>query len=301
MKCLITEKFNQEGIDMLKERFEVTIAYDKTYEELLAMIPEYEILVVRAATNVDKKFIEAGKKLKVIGMAGIGLNHIDLDQAKAQNIEIFNVPDGSIGSVAELTIGMMITVMRQVYQCYKFVQGGNWDKTAFIGNLIEGKTVGILSLGRIGFRVAELARAFGANIITFDPYVKKEIADKVGAEIVELDEFFKKADIVSVHTPLTDETYHMVGEKQLAQMKKGSYIFNLGRGGIVDEDALYDSLKSGHIAGAGFDVLEVEEQGVRSKLLDLENFVLTCHIGAGSQEAQKYIAESLAGKILNFL
>lgn len=301
MKCLVTELFNDAGIKALEAKgVEVTLAYGKSQEELKAMLPDYDALIVRAATPVKKDMIDAGKKLKSIGMAGIGLNHIDVEYAKSKGIKVLNVPDGSTEAVAELALAVALSVMRKVVAADKAVRANKWDKTGFTGNEIRGKVVGIIALGKIGYRVAELYKAFGATIVTYDPYLKQEIADKIGAKILPLDEVFKQADIVSVHSPLTPETKHMIGKKQLDLMKKGSFVFNLGRGGVVDEDALYDALVSGQLAGAGADVMEVEPP-VGSKLLGLDNFVVTCHIGAGSHEAQIYIGESLAKQTLEVL
>lgn len=301
MKCLVTELFNEAGIKIFEENgVEVTLAYGKSLDELKEMVKDYEILVVRAATPVQKDFIDAGSKLKAIGMAGIGLNHIDVEYAKSKGIGVFNVPDGSTTAVSELAIGMMLNVLRKIGNANSFVKGGNWDKTGFTGNEIRNKVVGILSLGRIGFRVAEICLAFGAKqIITYDPYLKQEVADKIGAKILPLDEVLKQADIISIHTPLTPETKHMIGKAQFDMMKDGAFLFNLGRGGIVDEDALYDALVSKKLAGAGFDVMEQEPPAKDNKLFGLDNFSITCHIGAGTHEAQIYISESLANQILN--
>lgn len=301
MKCLVTELYNEAGQQILKDNgVEVTLAYDKNHDELVEMVKDYELLIVRAATPVQKDFIDAGVKLKAIGMAGIGLNHIDVEYAKSKGIAVFNVPDGSTEAVSELAIGMILSVLRKIPAANKSVKGGVWNKTGFTGNEIKGKVVGICSLGKIGFRVAELCLAFGAKgIITYDPYLKQEIADKINAKILPLDEVCKQADIISIHTPLTPETKHMIGKKQLDMMKDGSFLFNLGRGGIVDEDALYDALVSGKIKAAGFDVMEEEPPKKDNKLLQLDNFTITCHIGAGTEEAQIYISESLANQMLN--
>ncbi|MGP1488839.1 MAG: hydroxyacid dehydrogenase [Peptoanaerobacter stomatis] len=303
MKCLVTELFNQSGIDVFeKNGVEVTLAYGKSIPEITDMVKDYEILVVRAETPVQKAMIDAGVKLKAVGMAGIGLNHIDVEYAKSKGIAVFNVPDGSTTAVSELAIGTMLNVLRKIGNANNFVKAGNWNKTGFTGNEIKNKTVGILSLGRIGFRVAEICLAFGAKeIVTYDPYLKQEVADKIGARILPLDEVLKVADIVSIHTPLTPETKHMIGKEQFAIMKDGSFLFNLGRGGIVDEEALYDALTSGKLAGAGFDVMEQEPPAKDNKLFKLDNFSITCHIGAGTKEAQIYIADSLANQIMNYI
>ncbi len=301
MKCLVTEKIREEGLSILREKFDVDLAYGKSIDELKEMVGDYEVLIVRAQTPVDKDFIDAGKKLKVIAMGGIGLNHIDVEYAKSKGIEVFNVPAGSTEAVAELAIGTILTVLRRIPEATAFVKKGNWDKTIYIGNEVKGKTVGILALGKIGFRVGEVMKALGADIITYDPYVKQEIADKLPAKVMELDDVLKQADIISIHMPLTPETKHMISAEKIAMMKEGSYLFNFGRGGIVNEDALYDALKSGHLKGAGFDVLEEEPPAKDHKLYSIDNFVITPHIGAGTEEAQIFIAKDLANQIIKYL
>ncbi len=297
MKCLVTEKIREEGLSILREKFDVDLAYGKSIDEIKKMVGDYDVLIVRAQTPVDKEMIDLGKKLKIIAMGGIGLNHIDVEYAKSKNIEIYNVPSGSTEAVAELAIGTILTVLRRIPEANAFVKKGNWDKTIYIGNEVKGKTVGILALGKIGFRVGEVMKALGADIITYDPYVKQEIADKLDAKIMDLDEVMKAADIISIHMPLTPETKHMVNAEKIAMMKKGSFLFNFGRGGIVNEDALYDALKSGHLKGAGFDVLEEEPPAKDHKLYSLDNFTITPHIGAGTEEAQIFIAKNLAERI----
>lgn len=297
MKILVTEKIREEGLSKLRENFQVDLAYGKSIDEIKAIVKDYDVLLVRAQTPVDKDLIDAGKNLKIIAMGGIGLNHIDVDHAKSKGIEVYNVPAGSTEAVAELAVGTILTVLRKIPAANSFVKSGKWDKTIYIGREVKGKTVGILALGKIGFRVAEVLKALGAEIITYDPYLKQEIADKIGAKIVSLDEVMKNADIISVHSPLTPETHHMLNAEKIAMMKDGAFLFNFGRGGIVDEDALYDALKSGKIAGAGFDVLEEEPPHPQHKLYEFENFVITPHIGAGTVEAQIFIAEDLAERI----
>lgn len=297
MKCLVTEKVREEGLEELRKHFEVVLAYDKNLEELKEMVVDFDVLIVRAQTPVDKDMIDRGSKLKVIAMAGIGLNHIDVDYAKSKGIEVYNVPEGSTEAVAELSVAMILSVFRRITEANAFVKAGNWDKTIYVGREIKGKTVGILAMGKIGFRVAEILKAFGANIVVYDPYLKPEIAAMLDAKMMSLDEVLKTADLISIHTPLTKETHHMINTDKIALMKDGAFIFNFGRGGIVEEEALYQALKSGKIAGAGFDVMEEEPPAKDDKLIALDNFVITPHIGAGTVEAQIYISKSLASKI----
>lgn len=301
MKCLVTERVNEEGLKVLRDHCEVNVFLQKTRDELKSEIKDYEILIVRSDTPVDKELIDAGEKLKVIGMAGIGLNHIDVEYAKSKGIAVFNVADGSFNSVSELAVAMMLTTMRKVAAANSAVKKGSWNKTGFTGNLLTRKTVGILALGRIGRRVAQLCQGFDCKVIGYDPYLKPEVAEEMGVALMDLEDVLKNADVLSIHMPLTPETKHMIGEKEFAMMKDGSYLFNLGRGGIVDEDALYNALTSGKLNGAGLDVLEVEPPSADNKLFGLDNCVITCHIGAGTVEAQEYIAKSLANQVIEYL
>lgn len=302
MRCLVTEKIHENGINLLREKFTVDLAYDKGLNEIKDIIGEYDVLLVRAETLVDKDMIKQGRKLKAIGMAGIGLNHIDIEYAKSKGIEVLNVPDGSITSVAELTMGLILLLFRKLHTVVSATKDGIWDKTAFTGNLLDGKTIGILSLGKIGFRVAELCQAFNMKVIAYDPYLNPDIVKKINVELLPLDEVLKRADAITIHTPLVTETYHMIGNREISLMKDGAFLFNLGRGGIIDEAALYDALKSKKLAGAAVDVMENEPPRPEDlRLIKLDNFVATSHIGAGTVEAQAYISQSLANQVIEYL
>lgn len=303
MKCLITEKINEKGIELLKENgFTVHLAYGKSRDEIEYLIKDSDVLLVRAETQVDQELIDLGNNLKAIGMAGIGLNHINVKYAESKGIKVFNVSDGSITSVAELALTLMLATVRKLYSAVSATKSGKWDKTGFTGNLLDGKTLGILSLGKIGFRVAELCQAFNMKVIAYDPYLNPEIAKKIDVELLSLEEVLTQADLITIHTPLTKETYHMIGEEEINLMKQDSFLFNLGRGGIVDESALYQALVSGKLAAAATDVMENEPPTEEdAKLLQLDNFMATCHIGAGTVEAQSYISYSLASQVIEYL
>lgn len=300
MKCLITEKFHECGIELLKKNGTVDTRYNICREELLECIREYDVLIVRSDTPVDKKVIDCGKRLMVIGMAGIGLNHIDTEYARGKGIVVFNVPDGSNDSVAEHTIALMLCISRKLYNAIDAVKENHWNKTGYIGNQLKGKTIGLIAIGKIGSRVANLCQAFGMKVMAYDPFIDPDLAAKMNIELVSLEELLMNSDIISMHAPLTPQTYHMIGKKQLDMMKDGAYILNLGRGGLIDEEALYDALKKGKLKGAAVDVMEKEPPG-QSKLLELDNFIATPHIGAGTVEAQQYIAQSLASKVIDYM
>lgn len=302
MKVLVTEKLADPGLEMLREKFDVKYYEGIDRDDLLEILPDFDAIVVRSDTPLDKEAIDAGKNLKAIAMAGIGLNHIDVDYAKSKDIDVYNVPDGSTQSVAELTVGLMLMTLRDLNRCAVDVKGGLWDKPGYPGNTINGKTVGILALGKIGQRVARLVQAFGAEVVAYDPYLPKEVAEEFDVELLELDEVFERSDIISIHSPLTEETYHMVDDRLMNLMKPGSYIFNLGRGGIVDEEDLLKNLKSGQIQRAAFDVLEHEPPRKEDQELLLnDKFFLTCHIGASAVEAQDDISVSVANQIIEKL
>lgn len=299
IKVLITEVIHEEGIKYLEEIVQVDCRFGISQEELLCIISEYDGMIVRSDTKVDRKIIDAGTKLKVVGMAGIGLNHIDLEYAKEKNVAVYNVKDGSNDSVAELTIGLMLNMVRKINEAVNAIKLNNqWDKYGYTGVELKEKTLGIIALGKTGSRVAKVCQALGMEVIAYDPYIDKAKAAKIGVSLVGFDEFLEKADVISIHAPLTKKTYHLIGEEQIKKMKKGSYILNLGRGGIINEKALYIALLEGHLAGAAVDVMEIEPPG-KSKLFELDNFIVTPHIGAGTLEAQQYISMKIAKKVLN--
>ncbi|MDI3534578.1 MAG: D-3-phosphoglycerate dehydrogenase / 2-oxoglutarate reductase [Thermosediminibacterales bacterium] len=301
MKVIITEKIHDSGIEILKKYADVDCKFGISREELLENIEKYDAMIVRVGIQIDKEIIDKGKNLKAIGMAGIGLNHIDVEYAKQKGIGVFNVPDGSNNSVAELTMALMLNIARKVNAAVNSVKFNNeWDKHAYVGRQLKDKVLGILALGKIGSRVAKFAQAFDMKVIAYDPFIDKTKAEEINVELVELDELLQRADIVSIHTPLTKQTYHLIGDEQIKKMKKGAFLLNLGRGGVVDEESLYKALKEGHLAGAAVDVMEQEPPG-KSKLFELDNFIATPHIGAGTIEAQEYISKSIAEKILSHL
>lgn len=295
-RILITEPIDPAGIAGFKEYAEVTLAFDADRAELLNLVGDYDALVVRVKHQIDREVIDRGTRLKVIAMNGIGLNHIDVNYASEKGIAVLNVPDASNDSVAELTIGLMLNLARHITPAFASVREGEWNKHAFIGHELHGKTLGIVALGKIGSRVARIAQAMGMQVIAYDPFLTPEAAAALKVELVSLQELLSRADVVSIHAPLTKETYHLIGARELAQMKKGAFLVNAGRGGIVDEEALYNALASGHLGGFAGDVMEVEPPG-KNKLFDLPNVVVTPHIGGSTYEAQRRIGLRLVEEI----
>lgn len=295
-RVLITEPIDPAGVAGFQEYAEVKLAFDADRAELLNIVGDYDALVVRVKHKIDREVIERGARLKVIAMNGIGLNHIDVNCAKEKGIAVLNVPDASNDSVAELTIGLMLNLARRITPAFASVREGEWNKHAFIGHELRGKTLGIIALGKIGSRVAHIAQAMGLDVIAFDPFLTPEAAAALKVELVSLPELLRRADVVSIHAPLTKDTYHLLGAAELAQMKEGAFLVNAGRGGIVDEEALYAALTSGHLGGFAGDVMETEPPG-KSKLFDLPNVVVTPHIGGNTYEAQRRIGLRLVEEI----
>lgn len=299
MKVLVTDPIDEEGMKILEMDFEVDIKDRLQERELLEIIGNYDALVVRSATKVTKALIEAGKKLKVIGRAGTGVDNIDLEAAAKNRIAVVNAPEGNVLAVAELVFGMMLALARRLAKADSSLRKKNWDKSRLKGFELSGKTLGVVGLGRIGKEVAKRALAFGMHVVAYDPFVK-EFPD---VEIVSLDRLLETSDIITIHVPLMKQTENMIGLAEFAKMKQDAILINCARGGIVDEDALYEALAGGKIAGAGLDVFAREPpfSGAGSRLLELDNVILTPHIGASTGEAQKKCGIEVAEQVSKFL
>jgi len=289
----------KEAMDILEDSglFEITAEhYDK--DELKNKLDGVDFLVVRSATKVKKDIIEAGKDLKVIGRAGIGLDNVDLVTAKEKGVKVYNTPGANALSVSELTLGMIISFFRFIPRGTAGLKEGLWEKKKLKGHEINGKTIGIIGFGAIGKDVAKKSMAFGLNVIAYDPFVKETDMD---VELVEnIDYLMENSDIISLHIPLTEGTKHIVGEKELSKVKEGALIVNLSRGGTVDEEALYNSLLDEKICGAALDVFEIEPptDEIRRKLLQLDNVICTPHIGATTYEGQRRVGLEMAKKLV---
>lgn len=289
----------KEAMDILENSnlFEITAEhYDK--DELKNKLDGVNFLVVRSATKVKKDIIEAGKDLKVIGRAGIGLDNVDLITAKEKGIEVYNTPGANALSVSELTIGMIISFFRFIPRGTAGLKEGLWEKKKLKGHEINGKTIGIIGFGAIGKDVAKKAKVFGLNVIAYDPFVKETDLD---VELTEnIDYLMENSDIISLHVPLTEKTKHIIGEKELNKVKEGALIVNLSRGGTIDEEALYNSLLDEKICGAALDVFEFEPptDEIRRKLLQLDNVICTPHIGATTYEGQRRVGLEMAEKLV---
>ncbi len=300
MRILVTETLSQGGMEILSRHGEVDVRKGLTPEELRSVIGDYEALVVRSRTQVTTDILEAGKRLKVVGRAGTGVDNIDVDAATRCGVLVVNAPTGNSNAVAEHTIALMLALARRLYEAVSSLKNGRWEKSKLEGQEVKGKTLGLLGLGRIGALVASRARALEMRVVAFDPYTSAERAVTAGVELVSLDELLSEADFISVHTPLTPQTQGMLDAEQLAKCKPGAYIINCARGGIVDEVALKEALQQGRLGGAALDVFEVEPV-TDHQLVALPNVIATPHVGASTVEAQENVALDVAQAIADVL
>lgn len=298
MKIIVTDSVAEEAINLLKEKHEVLFK-ELRGEELAKEIGEYDAIMVRSATKLTKEIIENAKNLKVIGRAGIGVDNIDVKTASEKGIYVVNSPGGSTRSVAELTIGHMLSLARHIPYADRSIREGKWEKKKLKGIELSGKKLGIIGFGRIGKEVCKLSKAFEMECMAYDPIVSDEEIKKYNVNPVSLEELLRNSDFITIHTPLTEKTRHMISYEQFDIMKKNAYIINCARGGIIDEDALYDALKDEKIAGAALDVYENEPY--EGKLTELENIVFTPHLGASTKEGQIRAGTVCAEQILKVL
>lgn len=303
MKVLISDNLAPIGEKILKEAgLEVDVNTGLPPEELKAIIPDYDGLVIRSATKVREDIIEAATKLKVVGRAGIGLDNVDIPAASQKGIVVMNAPDGNATTAAEHAITMMMSLARNIPQATASMKAGKWEKKLFMGREVTGKTLGIVGIGRIGSIVANRAQGLHMKVIAYDPYMPQELVDKLGVERVDLLELAKRADFISVHTPLTKDTHHLLSTDFFANMKKDGMFIDCARGGVLDEEALYAALEEGRIAGAALDVFEKEPTTLDgTPLLGLKNFICTPHLGASTTEAQENVASSIAEQMADYL
>ena len=296
MKVLICDKTENEYIEQMRAAgLTVDVRDDITPEELTNVLPDYAGMVVRSRTKVRQPLIDVCPNLKVIVRGGAGLDTIDYEYASSKGIVVMNTPLANSASVAELAIGYMIMMARSLYQATASVKTEKWDKKSFNGDEIGGKTLGLLGVGNIGREVAKRATVMGMTVMAYDPYVK----ELDGIELVTLDELLAQSDYISLHLPKTKESAGMIGAEQFAKMKNGVRIVNCARGGIVDENALYEALTSGKVAGAALDVFN-EEPPTDWKLLKLNQVIGSPHIGAATKEAQARVGAEVADKLIAF-
>jgi len=301
-KVLVTDKLNESGLEILKQIAEVDYKPGVSAEELKNIIKNYDALLIRSGTKVTKEIIEAcNSKMKIIGRAGVGVDNVDLEAATNKGIIVVNSPEGNTTAAAEHTFAMIMSLARQIPAADTSMKKKEWKRSSFVGFELFNKTIGIVGLGKIGTRVGIIAKSVGMKVITFDPFVDKEAVSKLGFQLVTLDEIWKNSDIISFHIPKTPETTNLLNTEIFKKCKKGVRIINCARGGIVDENALAEAIKTGHVAGAAFDVFE-EEPLKDSPLLYLgDKIVLTPHLGASTEEAQLNVALDVAEQIRDVL
>ncbi len=296
MKILVCDKTEKEYIEQMRAAgLTVDVRDDITPEELPNVLPAYDGMIVRSRTKVRQPLIDVCPNLKVIVRGGVGLDTIDHEYAKSKGIAVMNTPLASSASVAELAIGYMFALARSMYKATSTMKAEKWDKKSFEGDEIGGKTLGLIGVGNIGKETAKRAIALGMTVVAYDPYVKA--VD--GIQMVTLDELLAQADYISLHLPKTKESAGMISTEQFGKMKNGVRIINCARGGIVDENALYEALTSGKVAGAALDVF-AEEPPTDWKLLKLDNVIGSPHIGAATKEAQARVGAEVAAKLIEF-
>ena len=299
MKVLIADAINEKGIENLKKVAEVVVDTSITPEKLVNTINEYDGIVVRSRTKVTREVIENASNLKIIARAGVGVDNIDLNAATEKGIMVVNSPESTSITVAEHTMGLLLNVARKISIADKSVKSGKWEKKRFMGVELRKKTLGIIGMGRIGSQVVNRCKAFEMDAMAYDPYLPKEVAKQMGVELTDLESVLKNADFITIHVPLTPETKHLISTDEFEIMKDSAFIANCARGGIIDEEALYVALSENKIGGAALDVYEEEPPAKDSKLLELDNIVLTPHIAASTKEAQRDAAIIVADEIID--
>ena len=300
MKILVSDPISDQGIEILKKEFDVDIATGLPPAELIKRIGNYEALIVRSETQVTKDVINAGKKLKIIGRAGVGVDNIDVNTATERGIIVVNAPEGNTISAAEHTIAMMMAMSRNIPQANASLKSKKWDRKKFMGVEVRGKVLGVVGLGRIGAEVAKRAQGMEMDVLAYDPFISQERASELGVELTTVEDIVRRADYITVHTPLTKETKDLIGSKEFAIAKKGVRLINCARGGIINEEALAEAVKAGIVSGAAIDVF-VKEPPFDSPLLELDHVIMTPHLGASTEEAQINVAVSVAEQIVNAL
>jgi len=299
---LLLDGIDPAGVRLLEKTGSIVPhVHDKiSREKLLELVPEADGIIVRSATTIDQEVIQKAPRLRVVGRAGVGVDNVDIDAATEHGVLVMNSPGGSTTTTAEHAIAMLFALARSIPQAYLSLKNGKWEKGRFKGTEITGKTLGVVGLGRIGSEVARKCQAMGMNVIAFDPFINPDTPLSSGLSLVSIDTIWERADFISFHVPLTDETRDLVNRETIARMKDGVRLVNCARGGIVNEDDLLAALKSGKVAGAALDVFDTEPN-TSTPLLTSENFIATPHLGASTVEAQRKVSEDICRQVSDFL
>jgi len=298
MKVLITDPISKEGIDILRSYAQVDVKTKLKPEELISIVGDYEALLVRSQTRVSAEVIRAGRKLQVIGRAGVGIDNIDVGEATRRGIVVVNAPTGNTISAAEHTIALMLTLARHISQANAVLKSGIWQRSAFMGTEVRNKTLGIIGLGNVGSEVARRAGGLEMKVVAYDPFVSVEHAGKLKVELVPLKQLLKESDFITLHIPRTESTKGLIGAKELALVKPTAYIINCARGGLIDEEALAKAVKERKLAGAAIDVFATEP-ATQSILFEDDNIIVTPHLAASTTEAQATAAKEVAVQIID--
>ena len=300
---LATDRVSPQGLDPLRahEDIEVRVVDDSTDEAFSEALESASALIVRSATKVTPAMLDSAPILKAIGRAGVGVDNIDIAAATRHGVAVFNAPGGNSIAAAELTVGMILALARNIPAADASLREGRWDRAAFKGVELRGRMLGLVGAGRIGAEVASRCRAFGMDVIVYDPYLSEDRAHDLGLSLVALDDVIETADVVSVHVPLNDETRHMIDASVMTRMKDTVMLINVARGGVIAEDDLAQALRSGQIGGAALDVYETEPLPSDSPLRDCPNLVMTPHLGASTAEAQVSVAAEVSASIRDAL
>ncbi|MFC1533634.1 phosphoglycerate dehydrogenase [Thermodesulfobacteriota bacterium] len=302
MKILICDGLHESGLDLLQsmEAMEVDTPGQWSMEQITAQLPDYDAMVIRSRTKVTAEMIKDADRLKVIGRAGTGVDNIDIRAASTKGILVMNTPGANAMAAAEHTMALMLASARHLPQAVQSIREGRWEKKRFMGTELYEQTLGILGLGRIGSIVADRAIGMGMEVIGHDPYMTPEATANMGVRWVDLDELLSKSDFITLHTPQTKETEHIINRATISKMRPGTRIINCARGGLIDEEALYEALKSGHIASAALDVFS-SEPPTNNPLVTLENVITPPHLGASSIQAQANVARTIASQMIDYL
>jgi D-3-phosphoglycerate dehydrogenase len=305
MKVIVTDEVAAEGLALLEQdpRIEMDIKLGLSKEELLKLIGDYEVIITRSGTNVDKDVLDAGTKLKLVARAGVGIDNVDVDYASSRGVIVVNAPFGNTNSAAEHTMALLLSACRNVTKANASLKSGEWKRAPFTGVELKGKTAGVIGLGKVGGRVATRLKAFECEVLACDPYIAVKRAHDLGVKLVSHDEIYKSCDIITVHTPLNDETRNMIGKREFAMMQDGVIVLNVARGGVINEEALLENLKNGKIGLSAIDVYSVEppKTDTLKELIAQEKLVVTPHLGANTFEAQVNVAVDVSREILNYL
>ncbi|WNQ09321.1 phosphoglycerate dehydrogenase [Paenibacillus aurantius] len=302
-KVLVSDPISDLGIQQLHDAADIQVDKNTglSEDELVAIIGDYDALLVRSQTKVTERIMQAGTKLKVIGRAGVGVDNINLEAATHRGIVVINAPDGNTIATCELTFAMMMAVARQIPQAYKKTVSAEWDRKSFVGVELRNKVLGVIGMGRIGSEVAKRAKVFGMEVFGYDPFLTEERAEKLGVKLGTVNEIAAAADFITVHTPLTNETRNILDRPQFELMKKGVRIINCARGGIINEQALVEAIDKGIVAGAAFDVFVEEPPAADHPFLNNPKIIVTPHLGASTVEAQENVAIDVSEEVLHIL